>query len=96
MKPANKRRAPCVDDSARAGAIEGGEIEPERRRLKATAAVLLMRPTRIGQQRCVARPRKFFYDGATISSRKVSILRRGLLTFPAGRQATSACFSFGD
>ena len=31
-----------------------------------------------------------------ICSRRVSIFRRGLLTFPTGCRATSACFSFGD
>src|ERR1700722_16659152 len=60
------------------------------------AAVPLTSPTRIGLRRYVARPPRFIYDGATICSRRVSIFRRELLTFPTGCRAISGCFSFGD
>jgi CBS domain-containing protein len=39
---------------------------------------------------------EFSCAGATISSRRVFILRPECLTFPTGCPATSACFSFGD
>src|SRR3984885_9148719 len=65
-------------------------------RCAATAVVLLTYPTQAGRGRCVARPPKSIPDGAMICSRRVSIFRRGLSTFPTECRAISACFSSGD